>query len=349
MAFQKVEFTFPDGEGEGEEEETTIEIEPSGEVTLGEEIPAEVEPVEPVEAKPEPESGELEIEIVDDTPPDDQNRKKSAAPEDVTEEELKAYSEKVRKRIQKFSKSYHDERREKETAQRERAELQQYAQRLIDENTKLKGNVGKSNRTLYEQAKRTNANDLDRAKLDYKQAYEAGDSDAMLAAQDKLTTSQIRADKLNQIKLPPLQKAGAVVQPEVTVPVTEDLPAPQVNARAKEWFKTNTWFGSDDEMTGLALGFNSTLLKDGIDPESDEFYEKVDSRMRELFPDNFENTTVNQEQLKLSNDVVAPATRSRAPKKVRLTKTQVSVARKLGVPLELYAKEVAEVMRKNDG
>jgi hypothetical protein len=319
---EKVEFSFPDPEKEG----FKVEVE-------GRESEKE-EKVEPKE--------EVEIEVVDDTPPKDRNRKASDPPEDVTDEELEDYSEKVRKRLQHFSKGYHDERRAKETAFREKEEALRIAQQLIEENNNLKGTVGKNQEILLDQAKRATAAELEQAKFKYKQAYESGDSDAVLAAQDELTSVKIKADRLNNFRIPVAQEPERVVKQE------QFTPAPSVDDKAVRWQQDNSWFGSDDEMTSFALGLHQKLVKQGVDPKSDDYYEKINSRMRQVFPEEFsfdEPEQVEEKPRKKAN-VVAPATRSTAPKKIVLTQTQVAIAKRLGVPLELYAQKVAEEMRK---
>ena len=321
---EKVEFSFPDPD----KEEFKLEVE-------GRESEKE-EKVEP-EAK-----AEVEIEVVDDTPQKDRNRKASDPPEDVTDEELEDYSEKVRKRLQHFSKGYHDERRAKETAFREKEEALRIAQQLVEENNKLKGTVGKNQEILLDQAKRATAAELEQAKYKYKQAYESGDSDAVLAAQDELTSVKIKADRLNNFKIPVAQEPERVVKQE------QFTPAPSVDDKAVRWQQANSWFGSDDEMTSFALGLHQKLVKQGVDPKSDDYYEKINSRMRQVFPEEFsfdEPEQVEEKPRKKAN-VVAPATRSTAPKKIVLTQTQVAIAKRLGVPLELYAQKVAEEMRK---
>ena len=190
MPFQKVQYTFPDEEEKNE----AIEVENSSAI----EVDVSGETKEEVKPAPEKEKEkEIEIEVVNDTPKADRNRKASEPPEDVTDEELEDYSEKVRKRIQHFSKGYHDERRAKETAFREKQELETFAQSLVDENKKLKGNVSKNQTAMLEQAKKGAVVELESAKKEYKQAYEAGDSDLLLAAQESLTAAKIKTDKLN--------------------------------------------------------------------------------------------------------------------------------------------------------
>jgi hypothetical protein len=331
MPFQKVEFEFPD---EKEEESTEIEVEPSS----AEEIK------KPARAKAE-EADSLEIEVVDDTPKADRGRKPSEPPEDVTEEELEDYSEKVQKRIKHFSKGYHDERREKERAIREREELERFAKQLVEENNKLKGDVTKNQTALVEQAKKNAEAESDAAKQAYKAAYESGDSDAVLSAQDKLTAAKIKADRLANFKIPTLQET------EVPVPSkTESAPQAGHDPRAEEWKTQNPWFNVDDEMTSLALGLHNKLIKEGVSPQSDEYYERIDSRMRQVFPDSFEDADQQTEVTpKRSANVVAPATRSTAPKKVKLSQTQIALSRRLGLTPEQYARQVALDMRKQNG
>ena len=347
MAFEKVEYKFPDPDDTANqnieiEDSSAIEVDLSGKNEEKDEPKANGADDKGIQ-KATPKD-ELEVEVVDDTPKADRNRKPSEPPEEVTDEELEDYSEKVRKRIQHFSKGYHDERRAKEAALRERDELERFVKSIQDENNKLKGSVNKNQTALVEQAKKTAEIELAQAKKAYKTAYEAGDTDAILAAQESLTNAKIKTDKLNNFKVPPLQEETDEVKTK-----EEPEKAPVVDKRAQDWASKNTWFGTDDEMTSLALGLHNKLAKQGVDLQSDEYYEAIDTRMRQLFPDKFEEEiaeTEEAEKPKKQANVVAPATRSVAPKKVKLTQTQVAIAKRLGVPIELYAQKVAEEMRK---
>jgi hypothetical protein len=326
MAMEPVEFGFEDLD----KQEFKVQVE-------GRASEKEVEVEVPADKKPD-----VEIEIVDDTPPQDRNRKPSDPPEDPTDEELEGYSEKVRKRMSHLTKGYHDERRAKETANREREEAIRYAQQVLEENKNLKGTVGKNQEILLEQAKRATATEVEQAKSRYKIAYESGDSDAVVAAQDELTAAKIKADRVNNFKLPPVQTSEVAVQQQQTTPNQ-----PQVDEKAVNWQKQNSWFGSDDEMTSFALGLHQKLVKQGLDPRSDDYYEKINSRMRQVFPDEFDDAEeVEVEKPRQKSNVVAPATRSTAPKKIVLTPTSVALAKRLGVPLEEYAKQVALGQRK---
>jgi len=341
MPFQKVEYEFPDEETKTKQD---IEVEGSSAIEVdigGKKAKAEAEKSEPVvESEVDTDDDEYEIEVVDDTPKADRNRKPSDPPEDVTDDELEDYSEKVRKRIQHFSKGYHDERRAKEAAFREREELEKLSQQLVEENKKLKSNVNKNQTALLEQAKRSAVSELESAKKQYKDAYEAGDSDGVLSAQENLTNAKIKADRLNNFKLPALQEDETNVKmvPETTPPPVE------VDKRAQAWQDANDWFNQDVEMTSYALGLHNKLVNEGVSPQSDDYYERIDSRMRQLFPENFEGEEV--EKPKKQSNVVAPATRSTSPKKVRLTQTQLTLSKRLGLTPEQYAKQVALDMRK---
>jgi hypothetical protein len=282
--------------------------------------------------------GETQIEVVDDTPEQDRNRAPmKEAPTEVTDDELSQYSEGVKKRIQHFSKGYHEERRAKESALREREEAVRLAQNLVEENKRLQGSLGQGQQALLEQAKKVVANEVEQAKAKYKQAYEAGDSDALVTAQDELTTAKIRAERVNNFK-------PAVAQPQNTVvqPAPQPEYVPQVDTKARAWQEANSWFGADKEMTALALAVHEKLVENGVNPTSDEYYEKINSRVRSVFPDAFPSE-------KRKSSVVAPATRSVAPRKITLTQSQVQIAKRLGLTNEQYARAVAEEMRKQNG
>lgn len=282
-----------------------------------------------------------EIEVVDDTPEQDKGRKPmKEPPAEVTDDELEQYSEGVKKRIQHFSKGYHEERRAKEAALREREEALRLAQNLVEENKRLQGSLGQGQQALLEQAKKVVANEVEQAKAKLKEAHEAFDTDGIVAAQEELAKAVNRAERVNNFKPAPLQAPAPVVQP---APQAQEF-VPQVDSKARAWQDANPWFGKDEEMTALALAAHEKLVKGGIDPTSDEYYEKINSRIRQVFPDAFPS-----EKPAKKPSVVAPATRSTAPRKIVLTQSQVNIAKRLGVPLEAYARQVAEDMRKQNG
>ena len=284
-----------------------------------------------------------DIEVVDDTPPEDRNRKPMAEPpKEVTDDELAKYDESVRKRIQHFTKGYHEERRAKESALREREEAIRLAQAIVEENKKLKGSLSVNQNALLEQAKRTVSGEVEEAKRKYKQAYESGDADALVAAQEELTTARIKADKINNFKPVALQEEKNEVQPPQRT--YQEQP---VDPKLLSWKDENQWFGPNKRMTAYALGLHEDLVGEGIPAGTDEYYRRLDSDIRARFPDQFESgKPMDASTPSRASNVVAPATRSTAPRKVVLTKSQVEIAKRLGVPLELYARKVAEEMRK---
>ena len=346
MPRQQVEFEFPDPDKEAV---AAAEIE----VALAEEdAPLEVEGAVGRENMKTPDketikAGDLEIEVEDDTPAADRGRKPSEPPKDVTDEELENYSEKVKSRIKHFSKGYHDERRAKEAALREREALEEYAKKLVEENQKLKGSVDQSQNSLIQAAKKQVEGELAMAKTQYRQAYESGEPDAILEAQTMLNAAQIRMERVNSLKP---KETNSLQTQETPVQTQVNAPQPQVqrDEKADSWRDDNPWFGSDDEMTAFALGLHNKLTKEGVNPQSDEYYEKINSRMRQVFPDQFDDGIEDEPEVpkKKSSNVVAPATRSTGPTKIRLTQSQIAIAKKLGVPLETYAKQAAELMRK---
>jgi enoyl-CoA hydratase/carnithine racemase len=210
----------------------------------------------------------------------------------------------------------------------------------VEENKKLQSSQGQTQQALLEQAKRVVASEIEEAKRKYREAYEAGDADKVVEAQEALTAAKIKAERVNNFKPAPVQAEKPVVQPE-SQPVKETAP---VDPKARAWQQANPWFGVDDEMTAVALTVHRKLVEGGVDPTSDEYYERINGRVRQLFPDAFSS----EKPVKRSS-VVAPASRSTAPKKIVLTQSQVNIAKRLGLTNEQYARAVAEEMRKQNG
>ena len=283
-----------------------------------------------------------DVEVVDDTPEQDRGRKPmNEPPTDVSEEELAQYSEGVKKRIQHFTKGYHDERRAKEAALREREEAVRLAQALVEENKKLQGSVGQNQQALLEQAKRTASMEVEDAKKKLKDAHEAGDTEAFVLAQEELAKAVNRSERLNSFRPPVAKPAETVVQP-VPQPV-QTVPQVQVDDKARAWQESNPWFGQHRGMTAYALALHQDLVDEGVNTTSDDYYAKINKGLRERFPEAF-----SSEKPKKSSNVVAPATRSTAPKKIVLTQSQVNIAKRLGLTNEQYARAVAEQMRNEN-
>jgi len=281
---------------------------------------------------------DTEVEVVDDTPEDDRGRAPmKEPPSEVTDEELEKYSESVKNRIKHFSKGYHDERRAKEAALREREEAVRLAQILVEENKKLQGSVGQNQQALLEQAKKVAANEVDAAKLKLKEAHEAFDTEGIVEAQEALNKAVYKAERINNFRPPVAKPQEAVVQPAPTV-----APPPPVDQKARAWQEANPWFGPNRGMTAFALAVHQDLVDEGVDLTSDTYYGRINKAVRDRFPEAFPSE-------KPKKSVVAPATRSVAPKKITLTQSQVNIAKRLGLTNEQYARAVAEQMRNENG
>lgn len=278
-----------------------------------------------------------EIEVVDDTPELDRGRKPAEEPpKEFSDDELETYNDSVKKRIKHFTKGYHDERRAKEAAFREREEALKLAQNVVEENKKLKGSLNQGQNALLEQAKKVVDNEIQTAKAKYKNAYELGDADALAEAQSELTAVSIKAERLQNFRPAPLQEEKNEVQTQVTQPV-------QLDRKAEDWKDKNRWFGSDRRMTSYALAIHEELTQDErMNPSSDEYYRRIDSEMRTRFPDAFDSDTEVDASPPPKKSIVAPASRSTASKKIVLTQSQVNIAKRLGVSLEDYARQVAK-------
>lgn len=295
---------------------------------------------------------EPEVEIVDDTPVADRNRKPlNENPDDIPEDELAEYSAKVKERIGKLRHGYHDERRAREQAAREREEALRYAQGVLEENKRLQTMYATGERVFGQTLETAAKAQLDMAKKKVKDAYEAGDADALVEAQEELAAAKYRLEQSSafaarQQQQTPLQDENFQQQSVQRVP--QPAPRHQPDERALQWQKENPWFGSDDEMTSFALGAHKKLVESGVDPRTSEYYERLNARIRQVFPEYFrlEDPTTGT-PAKRPATVVAPQTRQSAPKKLVLTKSQVAIAKRLGVPVEEYARQVALLENRN--
>lgn len=286
--------------------------------------------------------GDVDVEIVDDTPNDDRGRKPIGREvADADEEELEQYTVGVKRRIKELSHARHDERRAKEAVIREREELERLANQLVNENKQLRQYVSSGEQAYAGTLKSAAQAKLDMAKRKFKEAHESFDADALVEAQAELNSAQIALMQAENFKPTPLQEESSVVETQYSQrePVRPD-------DKTLRWQARNQWFGQDDEMTAVALAVHKKLVVSGIDPRSDEYFEQIDARVRNLFPDFFGADTAYEAQksksdaVKPAATVVAPVKRTSGSKKVVLTKTQIQIAKRLGVPLELYAKHV---------
>lgn len=308
-----------------------------------------------IEAEKAQTSDDIEIKLEDDTPPEDRGRK--PLPKDLVDEldkdDLEEYSDKVKKRLGQMKKVWHDERRAKEAVSREKDEALRFAQTQFEENRRLKQRLGVGEKAYIQEVTKAATNELGTAKEKLKQAYDSGDSDKITDAQEALTDAKLRLKDYERFQ-PSLQTETERVQPNQQV-TTPPQPAPAADQKAENWKVRNTWFGDDEEMTALALGLHEKLVRSGVDPRSDDYYRRIDETMRKRFPESFEGdeetTTQTRELNKPSRtkpaNVVAPVTRGTAPRQVRLSSSQVALAKKLGISNEEYAREIMKLENSN--
>lgn len=309
-------------------------------------------PDEVAQNKPtnEDEAPEIEIEIEDDTPAEDRNRK--PMPKEIVEklekDELETYDEEVKSKILQMRKVYHDERREKEAALREQQEAVALARRLIDENKKIRGVLQAGEKEYVQSIQTTASMQLEMAKKAYREAYEAGDVDKQMDAQQAMQEANMRLMQAKNFKMPALQEQQIDVQtaPEQYQPV-ERNEVPEPDPTAKAWQKRNPWFGTNKGMSAFALGVHEELRDNGVQVGSAEYYSELDKTMRKRFPEVFGEPVGNQSrtevQEKRTPSVVAPAMRSTASNKVKLKTSQLNLAKKLGLTPEQYAIEVKKL------
>jgi len=319
--FENDEFKFPDEKEEKNEEKTS--------------------------------SDDFELEIENDTPPEDRGRKSAPPPQDPTDEELSTYSREAQDRLKKFTRGYHDERRAKEAAERERLAAEEFARNVYEENKRLKEQLKTGSEVYIETAKTAAQTELDVAKKKLKEAFEAGDSDALVMAQEEMSKAALKIDRAQTMR--PIE----IEQQQEFRPAAQQ---PAISAKTKRWMdKNNDWFGVDEEMTLSAVGLDKKLQKQyGADyVGTDEYFQEVDRTMRKRFPEYFRSHEDNDDPSQNSSNPaedesprrakpstpVAPATRSTPPSRVKLKASQVSLARRLGITPEQYAKQVALLNR----
>jgi hypothetical protein len=308
------------------------------------------------------EDDKFEVEIEDDTPEEDRGRKAAPPPEDPTEDELNSYDEKVQARIKKFTRGYHDERRAKEEALRERQAAETYARQVIDENKRLQQQLATGSQAYIAQSKSSADIELGSAKKAYREAVEAGDIDAQADAQAEIARAMLKIEKAQNMRPIEVEEKENFKPAQ---PTQED--APRLTPRTQKWVEANSdWWGVDEEMTMTAMGLDKKLAKE-YGPSyvgSEEYFRTIDKTMRKRFPEHFEESGQSYEDdetppRKTSEPaeeetprratkpatVVAPASRSTPPNRIRLKASEAAIARRLGVPIEQYAKQVALLKR----
>lgn len=305
------------------------------------------------------ESDEIEIEVVDDTPPEDQNRTNLPAKqvEEAENDDLEEYSEKAKYRLAQMKKGWHDERRAKEQAAREREEALRYAVAKDREIKELRQKLGAGEKMFVDEVSKAVNNDIATAKERLKRAYEAGDADLITDAQEALTDAKLKLRDVMSIRPSQPEPAAPQQEPEYTPQPQQ----PRVDPKANQWRAKNPWFGVNRPMTAYAFGLDEELnLAKQLDPEnsidigSDEYYAKLDSELRKRFPEQFEDV---QETKTQENEppqprakpsaVVASVTRTTGPKRIKLKASELAIAKRLGLTPEVYAKEMMKLENTN--
>jgi len=291
-------------------------------------------------------SNEVEIEIVDDTPEADKGRPRrpeGQEPEIPSDDEIANYSEGVQKRIKKLRYEFHEERRAKEEAARQLNEATALAKRLMEEKKRMEQALRKGEEILVENAKGKVESELELARKKFKEAYDSGDADALAAAQERI--AELSVQKASAINYRPVYKEE--VETRQIEPGYEPVVRPPTDPKAVDWAKKNTWFGRDQLMTDYAKHIHDRIVVfDRIDPRTEEYWQTLDGEMRRRFPEMFddpdEDSRSERPVRQQTSNVVAPASRSSAAKprkQVKLTATEVALAKRLGLSVEQYAAE----------
>ena len=291
---------------------------------------------------------DVEIEIVDDTPEKDRGRKPlDREVADPTDEEIDQYSDGVKKRIKELTHARHDERRAKEALLREKQELERLAQHMVAENNRLKQYVNTGTEHYAASQLSLAETEVEKAKRQLKEATEAFDTDGVVEAQAALMDAKMKVQAAKNFKPTPLQVEETDVQTQQTQVSRQEL-----DDKTVRWQAKNQWFGSPgyEEVTSFALGLHQKLVNSGVDPRSDDYFERIDARMKSTFPEVFGGTDDKPRSgdgSRRPTSVVAPATRSTGARKVQLTPTQVALAKKYGLTPQQYAAEVAKLEKSN--
>lgn len=290
---------------------------------------------------PEPDDG-IALEIVDDTP--ERDRKARPLEQDVdepSEEELQSYSAKVQKRIKDLTHARHDERRKREALEREHQAAVEYARRVHEDNLRLQQTLeaGTAEYTKMSKAQAEAAIEVARKKL--KEANEAFDSDAAVAAQEELMEAKLKLREAENFRPPTVQTRQDGVQTQ------QQQQGPVVDAKTQQWLSRNTWFRSPDQIaaTSYALGLHNELVSQGYQAGSDVYFEQIDARMKQRFPElvGAAEKEPTQQATRQPGTVVAPAARSQnTSKKVVLTASQVALCRTLGITPQQYAAQLTK-------
>jgi len=291
--------------------------------------------------------GDLQVEVVDDTPPEDKNKPRRAGEPDIpNDDEVSQYSEKVKKRISKLKYEFHEERRRAEELERQQSALTDFAKRAHAENQQLKKALQSGQTIIADQMQTRVESEFENAKRKLRDAVELGDIDKQVDAQRDIARLTVEADKVKSFR--PVEIQETEFEPDTRY--EQQSPPPKPDAKTQAWAKKNTWFGRDREMTDFARHIHDRLVVfDRVAPTTDEYWDKLDGEMRKRYPhiaEDADEEDTRAPQPKQSV-VVAPVKRnSTPPRKVQLSASEVTIAKRLGLTIEQYA---AEKLRSMNG
>ena len=308
-----------------EEEKKTIDVGEANEVATEIDLDKPAEQAKPVEEE------KVEVEQVEEKPVET----KTEETKDEKADELKTYSEGVQKRIAKLTRKMREAERQKE-------EALSYAQSIKSERDNLQSRFVKADKSYVSEFETRVKSNMEAARSALRTAIEAGDVDAQVKAQEQMAT--LNADAVRLASLKSQQETEPQVEKQVNVSPSQAEQPVRTDPKAEAWAARNTWFGNDTAMTYTAFDMHKTLVeKEGYDPQSDEYYEEIDKRLRVEFPNKFDKVAdTTTEKAKPAQTVASarrPANTGRR-KTVKLTPSQVAIAKRLGVPLEEYAKQL---------
>jgi len=311
--------------GDGDEKGTEIELDKNNEPVKQEEVVEEKIEVEQVPAEDKTYENEKQVKL-----------DKEKAPQE--KDELKEYSEGVQKRIAKLTRKMRE-------AERQREEAVQYAQSVTQQKNQAETRLSKLDKSYVSEFESRVKTSLSAAKLALKNAIESQNVEAQIAAQEQLANLTVESARLNALKV--AEKDVPVKEKEVNINPQQQQAQQQSDPKAEVWASRNGWFGNDSAMTYTAFDIHKTLVeKEGYDPKTDEYYEEVDKRIRVEFPHKFDKIEGTSTERVKPTQNVASATRSASTgrrKTVKLSPSQVAIAKRIGVPLEEYAKSLKNI------
>ena len=304
-------------------------------------------PEDDIDVSFEEDSDEVKVEVKDDTPVED--RYVAPLSDEVKEElekvdESKDYSHNVKTKFKQYKKAWHDERRAKEAAYREQQEALQIAQNILEENKKLKSLLQNGEKELISTYQTSAEMEMEQAKRNFRDAYDSGEADRLLEAQQEMMKAQLKLDKAKNFK-PTVQADENQVQTAQKPPAQQ-----QMDPKVSAWVSKNEWFVDPNKrgMRRFAEGVHEELAEryGRAFIGTDEYFNSIDKEVRKRFPEEFASQSNDEDeppQRTKPSTVVAPAKRSTAPKKIVLTKTQVGLAKKFGLTPEQYARELMKL------